>query len=147
MNNTTDIFSNATIPSTSSDDEHPGAAAVIVASVLTLAGSLVIVLSQCCFNRLRNFAFKLVFYLAISSMILSAGNLITIRFSREAESLGVCILQALVINFGGLSSAAWTAVIAWTLYLTVVKASKKMSQNLCRYFPFGFGLPVILSIM
>ena len=59
------------------------------------------------FKNIRNFAFRLVFFLNISDLIWSVANIIDIFHNDIVQNKVTCILQAFVINFSGLSSVMY----------------------------------------
>jgi len=115
-----------------------------IVSTLSLCGSLFIIFTYTCIKRLRNFAFKLVVYLSISDVILTFGNMLISDQFDDATSDQVCYLQALLTNYGGLASILWTTVIAYTLYITVVKQKSAPTYH-GRFLLYGFGIPLLMT--
>ena len=58
----------------------------------------------------------------------------------------LCFAQAFLSNFGELSSMAWSTVIFFSLYQTVVKL-RKIDNLKPKYYLISFGIPFILSAM
>ena len=118
-----------------------------IVSIISLFGSLFIILTYIFVKRLRNFAFKLVVYLSFSDVILTVGNMLVSDQFDESHSDTVCFLQALLTNYGGLATIIWTSIIAFTVYTTVVQHKKNITNSHFILILFGYGIPLILSIL
>ena len=118
-----------------------------VVSIISLLGSLFIILTYLFVKRLRNFAFKLVVYLSISDVILTIGNMLVSDQFDDSESDTICFLQAILTNYGGLASILWTSIIAFTIYSTVVNQRKNINTSQTNFILFGYGIPLLLSIL
>jgi hypothetical protein len=120
----------------------------VILSILSLCGSLFIVLMHMAYPQIRSFAFKLIVYLSFADIFFSIGKIYLIEYIEEfAIEGGDCYLQAFLINFGGLSSFAWTTVISYTVYATVVKNRRNMQVMETEYLKYAYGLPLIISLM
>lgn len=120
---------------------------LLVVSFLSLFGSLFIIITYICFKKIRNYAYKLVTYLAFSDILLAIGNLMTLETMKNDEENSNCKAQAFLINYGGLASIFWTSIIAWSIYSATVLSAKNLRQKNWKFLLFGFGLSLILSIM
>jgi Slime mold cyclic AMP receptor len=123
-----------------------------IACLISLLSSLSIILIFLFIKRVRNFAFKLVFYLSISDFCLNLSNIITIHTFRDLsgndERAGsFCIAQAFLTTLFGLSSIIWPSLIAFSLWATIVKHYMNIEKNECLYIFNGFIVPICLSIM
>jgi len=126
----------------------------LAGSFLSLFGASFIIWAYLKFENLRNFAFKLVFWLSISDLIFCIGKiLILFEISSFYNNLwgsndALCQMQALLINYGGLASVTCTVTIAWTLYTSLIKAElqleAKYENSLWR---FAFGFPFFMTIL
>jgi len=120
---------------------------LIAVSFFSLFGSLFIIITYVSFKKIRNYAYKLVTYLAFSDILLAIGNLMTLETRKNDEEDSTCKAQAFLINYGGLASILWTSVIAWSIYSATVLSAKNLREKNWRFFLFGFGLSLILSII
>jgi len=129
------------------EDEKPIVYLLTAVSLLSLFGSLFIIITYICFRKIRNYAYKLVTYLSYSDIILSIGNILswgTIKYKAEDH---LCFTQAFLINFGGLASVLWTSVIAWSIYSATVLNAKNLRDKNMRFLLVGYGVSLALSIM
>lgn len=129
------------------EDEFYLLGITIAVSILSLLGSLFIMFSYFAFKSIRNLAFKLVFQLAFADLICTVGNLLTIDRYFTEEANATCYAQAVLTNYGELSSIFWTMVIAFSIYSAVVRESKDIAKHMIYYRLFAFGLPVIFTLM
>jgi len=83
----------------------------IFGATLSLVGSLFIICNYCMFTALRkNFAFKLIFMIGISDLILSISNLM------GAPDHGAqCYIQAILQEIGDISGILWVCTVSWTI--------------------------------
>jgi len=129
------------------EDEKPIVYLLTAVSLLSLFGSLFIIITYICFRKIRNYAYKLVTYLSYSDIILSIGNILswgTIKYKAEDH---LCFTQAFLINFGGLASVLWTSVIAWSIYSATVLNAKNLRDKNMRFLLVGYGVSLALSII
>lgn len=119
--------------------------AMEVSLSLSLLGSLFIVAMYAMFQELRAFAFKLVVYLTVADVVKSICKAQP-AFILPTSGLS-CYIAAAGISFGSLSSVLWTATIAWSLYITVVRGREDI-QSLERYFHLCcWGAPTVLTVL
>jgi len=130
-----------------SDDEKSIVYLLTAVSVLSLLGSFFIILTYICFRKIRNYAYKLVIYLSYADIILGIGNILSWRTIKYKEEDRLCFTQAFLINFGGLASVIWTSVIAWSIYSATVLNAKNLREKNMRFLLFGYGIPIVMSIM
>jgi len=119
----------------------------IISAVFSITGSILIISTYIFFKKIRNYAFKLVMYLSISDIFLSVGNLLAIVTLKQEGDQGLCKLQSFLVNFGGLSSILWTSVIAWNIYAATVLSQRNFKQKNKKFLLFGYGLPLLMSVM
>ncbi|TVU12197.1 hypothetical protein EJB05_45830, partial [Eragrostis curvula] len=86
------------------------------AAALSLAGSSFIVICYLLFRELRKFSFKLVFYLAVSLILVKA-----LVEARGPSNAFYCFAHDYSAHFFCVASFLWTTTIAFTLHRTVVK--------------------------
>jgi len=89
-------------------------------NVFSLCGSMFIVLMFALNKSLRNFAFYLIFNVALSDMMGSIAVLMLPDTRNINENTFRCQYQGFADHMFSLSSVIWTSMIAYTLYLTVV---------------------------
>lgn len=91
-----------------------------VCESLSIVGSFVIIISYCCFSRLRhNFAYSLVLYLAIADLFRSTARIIGSFLSDDKQDQILCTISAFFINFSSLASFLFVAAIAFVMYSIV----------------------------
>lgn len=119
--------------------------AMYVSLSLSLLGSFFILAMYAVFSELRAFAFKLVVYLTIADVLKS---ICKVQAAYLLPTSGVsCYISATGISFGSLSSVLWTATIAWSLYITVVRGREDI-QSLERYFHLCcWGVPAGMAVL
>ena len=134
-------------PNIFSDNERYLVLTLTIVSFLSLLGSFVIIFTYICFKKIRNFAYKLIVYLSFADIILSIGNILSIGTIRNRSQDSICLAQAFLINYGGLASVLWTTIIAWSIYSATVLSAKNLRQKSTRFFIFGFGVPLLFSVV
>ena len=126
----------------------------LTGSLLSLFGASFIIWAYFKFDSLKNFAFKLIYWLSISDFIFCTGKLLLMfELSKFPDNLWrssdiLCGLQSVLINYGGLASITCTVAIAWTLYISLIDAELYLEtkyENKLR--SFCFGLPFIFTIL
>jgi len=120
---------------------------LVAVSFLSLFGSCFIIFTYVCFKKIRNYAYKLVVYLSFADVLLSIGNIMSVTTMKSKQEDSLCHAQAFLINYGGLASILWTSIIAWSIYSATVLSAKNLRQKNCKFFVFGFGFALILSII
>ena len=123
-----------------------------ISCVISLLSSLSIILIFIFIKRVRTFAFKLVFYLSLSDFCLNIGNVITIQSFRNLNGNdhttgSFCITQGFLSTLFGLSSIIWPTLIAFSLWITVVKHHMNIEKNEFIYILCGYAMPFCLAIM
>ena len=127
----------------------------LFASGLSLLGAGFIMWVYLRFESLRNFAFKLIYWLSVSDFIFCAGKLLLIfRLSDFPNNMWtrtpdyLCNAQSIMINFGGLASITCTVAIAWALYITLIKAEiQAEGKYQTILWRICYGIPLFMSIM
>jgi len=128
----------------------------IAMSVFSFLGSSFIIFCYYKFQHLHTFPFKLVLFVSISDFITSIGNFMGDAGGNDDTHLGasegLCVFQAVLISYGQLSSVLWSAAIAFTLEMAVLRRSKSFSQEhisqyTYHYISVCFGAPVIMALL
>ena len=117
----------------------------IGSSTLSLIFSILFIILLIYHKNYKILLFRMIINVFISDIIVSIANLL-IPFLLNDYMENICISQAFLYNFGSLSSIAWSTVIFFSLYKTVVQLEKV--ENLEKiYWGISYGIPLILSIM
>jgi hypothetical protein len=127
----------------SSDDKEAIVAINIVASSLSFLGSLFVILVYCGFSEVRSYSFRLVLYMSICDLFFSFANLLGPMDSSD----GMCIAQAVLISYFGLASILWSAILALSLYLFVVKQNMTVPDFELKFALFAFGFPILMTFL
>lgn len=117
---------------------------------LGLAGSIFVIFSYLVFPHLRSFNKMLVMCLAFADLVASSAAILSLGFFAHPEhSSSLCLAQAILIQYGELSSFIWSLVIAIHLYLCAVHnvEESKAKKLLPLYGFLGFVLPAIPIIV
>lgn len=118
-----------------------------IISFLSFFSSALIIITYICFKKIRNYAYKLVCFLSFGNIILNMGNILSVGTLQNQEDDSLCTAQAFMVNYGGLATIVWTSVIAWSIFSATVLSAKNLRQKNLKFVLFGFGVPLILSIM
>ena len=117
--------------------------------LLSLCGSLFVILIYTCWRETRNFAFKLVLQISIADFIYCFAH-----FFSDSQYLDIpiddgtlCTIQGFLVNFGMVSSFMWAMVVAWTLFATVVLIKPDIQNKFWIYCIYGYLVPLLTSIM
>lgn len=98
-------------------------------------------------NLKMGYGHDLIFYLAISDLILSIAAFVKSSDFNSGNISSVCILQGFLINFSELSSICWTTIIAISVYLsTKNNAINLIPKYYLLYFLFSIGIPLFFAI-
>lgn len=109
---------------------------------LSILGALFMTIVILSFKELREFNFRMIFYLTLTDILVPIAYLFTPKIN---ESHTICVIQAYLINFGNLSSLLWTACIMFALYRLII-LERPNSHKLEIYFClFSWGIPFIFS--
>ncbi|CAG9329320.1 unnamed protein product [Blepharisma stoltei] len=108
--------------------------------VLSIIGSLFIVTIYLLLKEIRVFTFRLIFYLALMDLLFASSFAIP-WFINDYY----CYVQALLMNFAGLSVILWTATIAYTLNKSVVHEKENLESYEPYYYFIAFGIPALLE--
>ena len=118
----------------------------IISSILSLSGSLFICMMFILFSELRSFAFKVIFFLSFSDILLSVAAFLVTDTDNMKNSNALCQFQSILSTFAGLSSILWTSIIAYIVYQTV-NNPLSFKKSLKSYIAFAFGIPTLMAIM
>jgi len=118
--------------------------ACAIASQLSIAGCVLIVLLFMRFQRLRKHFARLVVYLSICDFWFCISNLMG-HFNEHGTG---CVVQGVMSTYFGLASILWTGAIAHSLQGVIVDTAifneDQMEANMVK---FCFGVPLILLLV
>lgn len=111
-------------------------------SVASVACSALVVFSFIRFEELQKLRFvELVFYVMVNTMMASVGTALGVVESGSAA----CWFQGLSTNANFLSSAFWTATIAYQL--THIRRKGKVLEDLRYFHLLNWGLPIVMALL
>lgn len=131
-----------------------------ITCILSVAGSVSIILSYLCYKSLRTKAREVIVHISLMDLMAALANFIGIVVDFNARLYTVdndntptgnvnnlCIAQAAFAMFGTLASILWTIAIAVYFYVHIMVEGNKMAQR----FVYGFyivcyGLPLLLTV-
>lgn len=129
-------------------DTQVGTTLQVVISSFSLIGAMFMIGMYATFPQLRQFSFKMVFFLAISDFLGAlAGILSATRFTGENPPEGLCYFQAMLQTYANMSSIIWVVIISWTLYSSVILGIHDKSQSLKNFLLSGFVLPIFFVLL
>lgn len=132
-------------------DEKRLLIAGIITNSMSILGSLFISTMYICYKDMQSFAFKLVFFLALSDIIFGIGRLFNFeQFLQDEISPEVdlpCYIQSVLTSFGGLSTIMATIAISWSLVQSVVNGVTELNTYLIQYILVIFVFPLAVSFL
>lgn len=117
----------------------------ITFSSLSLLTTLLFLFLIYYFNNHKIPLFQMIINVFLADIIISISYLLIPPLLHDFDE-NLCFAQAFLSNFGELSSLAWSTVIFFSLYQTVVKL-RKINNLEKKYYLISFGIPLILSAM
>ena len=121
-----------------------GATLGSISFLSTLCVLLIYLLNQ----SLRTFTFRIVVYLQLSDFLLSLSIImISLENFEQASSQDFCATQAVLLNYGVLSTSIWTFLITLVMLLSLNWNIQMLKHYEKYYVLVGFGFPLILTIM
>lgn len=115
---------------------------------ISLISTLLVIIIYCSFKEIRTFTFRMVLYLQISDFLLSISIIMIAyeNFNIEVTSQ-LCQTQAIILNFGVLSTTVWTFLITLIMLQSLKYNLHSLKTYEKYYVIFGFSFPFILTIM
>lgn len=117
---------------------------MLFANVLSILGSLFIIIIFLSFRSLQKFAFTLVFILGILDLFNSIA--FAIPTYNSDDSSAECQIQGILLNFFTLIGVLWTAYIAFSLYYILAK-NQIFPEKYWKHSLVGLILICILNTM
>eukprot|EP00112_Aurelia_sp_Birch-Aquarium-sp1_P003840 Seg1433.1 transcript_id=Seg1433.1/GoldUCD/mRNA.D3Y31 product="G-protein coupled receptor 157" protein_id=Seg1433.1/GoldUCD/D3Y31 len=116
---------------------HPlNEALVCITSILSMLGSLFIILSYIAWKDIRTTSRKVLVWLSISDFLIALGNVSGTFFHSTTPLLKdyKCIAQSFVISSASISSFLWSVTLAVCLYMTIIKNQQSLFETFLPYF-------------
>jgi len=115
----------------------------LAACCFCLVGSLFIILVFCLCRSLREFNYRLVFFMSISDLITAIAFTLP-TYKHDSEFM--CYLQAILTNFSALSSVLWTWVIGYVLYRNYIKEVSSEKKEIW-FILLCYGVPIVFTFL
>ena len=131
-----------------------------ITCVLSVVGSVSIILSYVCYKSLRTKAREVVVHISLMDLMAALANFIGIvvnfnallyTVNNDSTPTGnvnnLCIAQAAFAMYGTLASILWTIAIAIYFYVQIMVEDNKMAQRFVYWFYIVcYGLPLLMTI-
>jgi hypothetical protein len=115
----------------------------LILSSLSFLGCLTIILLFSFRKNLRSFVFSLVFFLAISELLNSIGNILSINKLFTEEKNFICELQSWIIIYTDFCSLTWMCIISYTIHDLMINYNQNVASKRKIFIFIGFGTPLI----
>lgn len=117
-------------------------------AAFSLVGCLFIMVCYWRYADLRNFAFTLVFWMSVTDLIFSIGNIMGDVNGTSYPATDLCKFQGVLRSFGNLSSLIWAVSIAFTLHLCYlqqrIQFSPATADSILPYFHLACWIPTVV---
>ena len=109
---------------------------VSITTILSMLGSLFIILSYIAWKDIRTTSRKVLVWLSISDFLIALGNISGTFFQSTTPLLHdyKCIAQSFVISTASISSFLWSVTLALCLYMTIIKNQQALFETFLPYF-------------
>lgn len=115
----------------------------LIVGLASVVGSSIIILTYVLFPNLRKLRYvELVFYVAVNDLVASIG----LALGPVPNDSFECWFQGLSSTINFISSAFWTTVILYQVYLVVIKNGRVL-KDMFWIHVFCWGWPVVLAIL
>ena len=119
----------------------------VLLSILSLFGSLTIILLFFCKRNLRSFVFTLVLFLSISELFNSIANVMSINKLLPKENRLLCDIQSVIITYTDMCSLIWMCIISYTIRDLMINNNQNFSKRKIIFILFGFFVPIVFTIL
>ena len=128
----------------SSDQEGILVVLNVIGSILSFCGALFILFNYFTFNEFKqNFAFKLIFCVAIGDLVTSLGNF----FGNPEDYDGLCIFQGILAEAGALTSICWVTAISLSIWMVISSETPPTQEDTMRWLKYmHIGIWSIIAI-
>ena len=113
-----------------------------ICNSISLLSSILTLILYLGYHQVRLFAFKLIFFLSISS----AGYSISILIGPSTDDSKSCQAQAVLISYFSVSSILWLLTIVHSLKITILQ-KRSPEQYLKTYILICFITPILTSLI
>ena len=121
-----------------------GSALLMGIGVTSILCCLFPILTYALFPDLRNLRYiELVFYISVNDLVATIGATLPLTPDGSAS----CWFQGLTTNFNFLSSAMWTVVIAYQLFLVTHYGKLLDEQHMFRFHILCWGVPLLATLL
>ena len=105
----------------------------VICSALSFCGALFILFNYFMFDEFKqNFAFKLIFCVAIGDLVTSLGNF----FGNPEDIDGLCIFQGILAEAGALTSILWVTAISLSIWLVISRETPPTQEDTMRWLKY-----------
>jgi hypothetical protein len=118
----------------------------LILATCSLLASLTIILLYIFNKNLRSFVFSLVFFLSLSELINSIGNLMSFNKIVSEPSEFICNVQSVLITFTDICSLIWMCIISYTIHKIMTHQNKIINKRKV-FIIIGFAFPLIYTIV
>lgn len=126
----------------------------ILSCLLSVFGSVVIIITYINIPRIQNFTRKLLLSLTVADLFTAVGNSMgSIRYlalrsevdgcELVLQSDNTCVIQSFITTFSSMASFFWTSVIAFHIYMQIKNGSSRLRTGLMLigYQVLCWGIP------
>lgn len=117
---------------------------------ISLLGTIFILILFACYKQLRSFTFRLVVYMQISDLMLSAG-IVMVAYENFEESFSgaYCKAQAFILNFGVFATSFWCAILTFVMLWSIKTSTslKHLKLHEKTLALIGYAIPLFLSFL
>lgn len=108
-----------------SEEEDVLQALLVACSTMSFLGSLFIIFNYCTFREFKqNFAFKLIFCVAIGDFLSAVGN-----FFGNPDNDTMCLIQGMFAELGALTSICWVTAISLSIWLVISRETPPTNED------------------
>eukprot|EP00795_Rhopilema_esculentum_P017156 gene17156-8693_t len=121
---------------------------VSLTSILSMAGSLMIILSYIAWKDIQTVSRKVLVWLSICDFFIALGNICGTFFRPtmiETQDKK-CIVQSFIMSAASISSFCWSVTLACCLYMTIIKNNYQLFVYLTPYFHiFNWSIGLLIN--
>jgi hypothetical protein len=151
----TDILSQIKLYSTYNNNYLPLKYINITLGIISLISCTISILTYIIFKSIRSFIMEIILYLTISSFFQTLSYIIYFPNNESKSEDKLCQLQGSTMLFSGLSQFAWTCLLSFSIFQSVINlknfSKKDQNSNLKTirfiYIFIGFGIPLIITLI
>jgi len=122
-----------------------------ILGLFSLMGCLTIIFLFLFRPYLRDFIFKLTFFLSISESINVIAYLVSLDFLNQNQNQiyesQICKVQPILISYANTSSLLWILMICYCLHDLLVNKNRFYDKDKKRYLIIGYILPIFPTLL